>query len=377
MFSDSSDNRQLYPAKQDSILSIFEYGQLNSVNNTVIQAPTDWSMEYRLAYLAPEGSFVMQGDTVVGFDTEKAQSQYEEASAQLEIQLAKLDEVKRQNEINLRERKNRIEELDFQLEIMKSRLEQSKYESDVKQKETQLELEKTKLSLQRAKEDLEAQKILNKKNIDLVMLDISQAKVKIERANKMMADLFLQSPKEGMVIYQKQGWGRNATKVRVGENVWPSSAILAIPDLGSMMAHIELNEVDRPLIDKNQKAKIIVEAYADTVFTGQVQKISQIVDTEDDDTNLKTYDIFVVIDSKENYRLKPGLSVRVEIFVDTLQNVYKIPVWTLFSDQDEFFVLSQESKVKVDLVLKKDGLAFVKSDKLKDGTLLKSRKNIQ
>ena len=89
-------------------------------------------------------------------------------------------------------------------------------------KESELELEKTRLNLKKANDDLAAQQIINQKNADLIKLEISQARVQIERARNTMSDLFLVAPKGGMVIYQRQGWGGDGEKIRIGESVFPS-----------------------------------------------------------------------------------------------------------------------------------------------------------
>lgn len=354
----------------DSIVTIVESGQLKSMNASIVSAPGDWRMEYRINYLAAEGSIVEEGDTVVIFDTEQAQSKRDEANAKLEIQIAKLNEIKQNNALTLNQKKINLQQLELQYEINKNQVENAKYESDAAQKEIELELEKTRLRLIKAKQDLETQKILNQNSENLISLEISQAQVQIERAKKMMSDMYLISRRGGLVVYQKQGWGGEGEKVKVGDNVYPQTSILSIPDLDAMKAVILLNEVDRPYIQAGAQADVVVEAYPDTVFRGKIVFVSKIVNREDGANNLKTYNVYIKIDSKENFRLKPGLSAKVTIYAKSLNDVYRIPAWCLFNDRNNFYVQSiAEGKIPITLVQLNNGFAFVKGDLTADAML--------
>ena len=97
----------------DSIVTIVESGQLKSMNASVVSAPGDWRMEYRINYLAAEGSIVEEGDTVVAFDTEQAQSKGDEANAKMEIQIARLNETIENNALTSNQKKINLHAVDL------------------------------------------------------------------------------------------------------------------------------------------------------------------------------------------------------------------------------------------------------------------------
>ncbi len=354
--------KNLYPVTKATIISITESGQLGSVNNTFIVSPSDWNMEYRIANLAKEGSFVLKGDTVVHFNTEKAQSELDESLAQLEIQREKYKEVLKSNEVIMREKENAIVLLNWQYKINLSRLGQAKFESDVRLQEAELELQKTLLNLSKAKDGLNAYKIISQNKANLVLLEMRQAEVKIQRARNKMADMILIAPKGGMVIYQKQqGMGGNGEKVKVGDSVWPRSPIMAIPDLAAMQVTIKLNEVDRPFVEEGQPVTIKIEAYPDTLFEGIVNSISKIVEKADNANNLKTYEMVVHLKAGDNYRLKPGLSAIATIEVDSVGQLFEVPSWCVKQDGKKFYVLEKDAgKIDINLYTLRDGKAFIK-----------------
>ena len=132
-----------------------------------------------------------------------------------------------------------------------------------------------------------------------------------------------------------------------------------------------INEVDRELLKSGQKVRLKVNAYPDTTFTGSVHKISKIADLVNDDGTVKAYETDVYLDCGQNYRLKPGLSVRATIITDTLHDVFKIPEWCLKHEENRWFVRSEQGKTfSVNPVRLNNGFVFVKGN-LKEGMILK------
>ncbi len=363
-----SEAEDLFISRPDSVVTIVENGELESINNTFVYTPSEWSMTYRITYLVPEGSYVQEGDTVVGFDREEAQSELEEAQANLDLKLARLEETLERNAVAIKEKQNAVRQLEIQNDINKNRLEQARFESEVNRKKMELELEKSRLSLQKARADLESQKILNQKDEAMVRLEIRQARVDIDRARATLSDMFLVAPKGGMVVYQRQGWGSDGEKVREGDTVRPRNGLLAIPDLNTMRVLVKLNEVDRPFVNEGQIASIKIEAYPDTVFSGEVEFVSRIVNQTDDANNLKTYDVGVVIHAQENFRLKPGLSAEVALDIAAVTDAYSVPSFCLFGSEQALYLKSPDrGQLDVKLIQLRDGVAYVSGEGLKEG----------
>jgi len=360
-FEDHSKN--LFPIKADSSVSIVMSGELESVNSTGIKSPSNWNLQYQIIYLPEEGTFVNEGDTVVIFDTKQVESQLLESRKKLEKYQQELKEILLKNRQEVKERENGISSLKIQKKIVLNQLEMSKYNSDTEQKNAELELEKTKINLNKSEEDLNAQYILNKNSENEVLLKIKQTEIEVERNLNMLKDMYLTTPKSGLVVYQRQGWRRDDDKVKEGDTVHPMSQLLAIPDLNNMRTVVLLNEVDLNLVEVGIPAIITIEAYPDTQFTGEVSYMSRIADREPYAEQLKSYSVYVNINSNENFRLKPGLSAKVEIFTRNFNSVFKIPSWCLFLENDHEYVLTEnEDKIPVQIEYLQDGNAIVTGD---------------
>jgi len=354
---------------KDSVVTLTESGQISYINFAVLSAPGSWRMEYRIKYMPPEGSFVNKGDTVVIFDTQQVKSKLDEAQGKLDIEQARLNETQEKNDLAMDQKQKALQRVQMDLLSIKLKLKNSRFESDAVRKDMELQLQKTILNVQRAKQDIKAQRIISQKKEALVRLAILQAKNDIARAKKMYSDMYLVTPRSGMVIYEKQGWGGSGEKVKIGDSVYPQTSLISIPDLSAMKAVIRLNEVDRPQLRNGLQALIRVEAYPDTLFSGRVNFISRIVNRSNDLEQVKTFNVDVRIDSKENFRLKPGLSAQVQIFADTLHRVFRIPSFCLLGNPPAYRVRYQGKMISVKLVRLNDGYAFVKG-RLKTGMIL-------
>jgi len=348
----------------DSAVVVREAGELESVNSTVISAPGKWDLSYQIVYLPEEGAMVAEGDTVVIFDTKQVELQLDESIKQLESYEQELRSKELSNRLTIQEIKNSTLSLEIQEDINLNRLEQAKYNSDVEQKDAALELEKTRTNIERQGEALQAQYILNRNAENEIKLKIDQTRSKIDLNRKMIQEMYITSPKDGLVVHYKQGHrGRNGEKIKLGDTVRPQSSILKIPDPNNMMVIVDLNEVDRAFVTEGIPAEIVVEAYPDTVFTGYVSYISKIVDYDYSISNSKCYIMNVNIDSRENFRLKPGLSAIVTLFIQRLANSYRIPSWCLFEEDDRYYLISNRSKMyPVDLIMLSHGNAYIKGN---------------
>ncbi|NOX89182.1 MAG: HlyD family efflux transporter periplasmic adaptor subunit [Calditrichaeota bacterium] len=364
----NSDNGQVADinrAIRDSLMVLTESGVLESIDAQAVSTPRRWNVEYRIISLIPEGSFVKPGDTLVVFDPNPILDKLQEATAKLNLSLQKLKQTREENALNLDEKIQAIDQLKMQYEIDSTRLANARFESETMRQDLALELEKSKLQIQRAFKNLSAQKIINQTKERLILVEIQQAQINLQRIQTMLKEMQLIATQSGVVIYRH--YRRKSRTVREGETVYPGQMILKIANLNRMKALLQINEVDRQLVKTGQQARVVIDAYPDTTFRGRVESISKIAGFISDGGTVKAYGLDIFLDGAENFRLKPGLSVRAEIIVDTLRHAYRVPIWCLKQGENGFFVKNGKGEALPVKVLRfNDGFAFVRGA-LKDG----------
>jgi multidrug resistance efflux pump len=135
--------------------------------------------------------------------------------------------------------------------------------------------------------------------------------------------------KSGLVVY---GGGRddyygNQEPIREGATVRERQAIITIPDMTKMSVNVKIHESYIKKIKKGQKAVITVDAFPDQPLTGEITKVGVLPDSQNRWMNpdLKVYLTTITIDGTHDW-VKPGMSAKVEIFVNHLNDVVYVPV---------------------------------------------------
>ncbi len=111
----------------------------------------------------------------------------------------------------------------------------------------------------------------------------------------------------------------NQEPISEGATVRERQAIITIPDMTHMSVNVKIHESYIQKIKKGQKARITVDAFPDTVLTGEVTKVGVLPDSQNRWMNpdLKVYNTTIAINGTYDW-VKPGMSAKVEILVNKL-----------------------------------------------------------
>lgn len=137
---------------------------------------------------------------------------------------------------------------------------------------------------------------------------------------------FITSPISGIVT---------SRPVRLGEGVTKGSVIATVVSTDSLYIEAFIDEADVAKAKTGQKVNIIMDAYPERVFTGEVYRISPVVlggkqETRTFEVRTRFKDIPPVI--------KPGMSADIEIIVESIENALVIPSQSLFEKEGRKFV---------------------------------------
>jgi hypothetical protein len=143
--------------------------------------------------------------------------------------------------------------------------------------------------------------------------------------------------KQGLVVYggadEDRYWG-GEERIREGATVRERQSIITIPDMTKMGVRVKIHETYIKKIKKGQKATITVDAYADQVLKGEVTKVGLLPDSGNRWMNpdLKVYLTTISVEGVHDW-LKPGMSAKVEIEVDHLNDVVFVPIQAVFPEE--------------------------------------------
>lgn len=182
----------------------------------------------------------------------------------------------------------------------------------------QLEIEslRAKSTMDRLYNDYQRNKELYERNLvsaeqfENSKFEYESQKAEYELANLKLEYTQIKAPITG-VISQRL--------IKVGNMVNTDQEVFKITDFDPLLAVLHVPEHEMNKLRKGQTSVIQVDAIKGQTFTGQVLRISPVVDPE-----TGTFKVTIAI-KDESKRLKPGMFGRVRIVYDTRDNALMIP----------------------------------------------------
>mgnify|MGYP001378635936 CR=1 FL=1 len=144
--------------------------------------------------------------------------------------------------------------------------------------------------------------------------------------------MVISSPLPGVVV--EKG-------VTPGEMVSPEKVLFTVSDLSSLWAVIDVYEKDLGRLKAGMEVKLLVAAYPDTAFRGNISYIGDFMDQ-----NTRTVKARLTIDNKEGL-LKPGMfaTVSVDSVKEALaEKIIAVPEEAVFLDGSEKYVFVREGE---------------------------------
>jgi HlyD family secretion protein len=278
---------------------------------------------------------------------------------------------------------DRVEKGDFLLEIdpTEYRTMVDKLESGIRAAQASLAVEQASLKkaeydYQRA-EELYAKGFLSENELKdaAINLKIQRSKVKSAKENLFQQQSALDKARHDLKqvrITAEMSGVVTALNVEEGENAImgtlnnPGTVLLTIADLSAMEAEVEVDETDVIYVKKGQKAKVELDAYPDTSFSGVVTEVGNSAIPSRGGLEEKSVDFKVVISILDSIPgIRPGLSASTEIKVASIDSALAIPIQCLtVRKKSELEGASSSSKKKEGTADKEIEGVFV----IEDGT---------
>lgn len=318
-------------------IDIYEEGEIEAINSINISSPNiPWRFgNLKISNIVTDGSEVKSGDTLITFDPSEVRKAILDYEDRLIVSNAELEKMLAQHELEMEELNADYEVTRISHEITRMQLESASHESDIKRREIKLNLDKADISLDRAKEQIENRRKIQIEEVKQKRLSIRQDEERLEEAYATLNKLFVIAPAPGIAIIS-QNWS-TGNKFQLGDQCWSSQQLIQLPDLSTLKAKVNINEVDISKITKGLKVQIRPDAFSDSTFTGYVATVANLAQNKDNKSNIKVFPIEIII-NEYNKNLLPGLTVSCRIIVDEISDVNYIPLEALHVEGDKSYV---------------------------------------
>ncbi len=341
MFSCSKKEAQEVPVgkvkKGTLYLDIFETGEVQAIRSTNLITPNiSWRYgTLKITQIVKDGTIVEEGDTVIVFDPSEVRKAIVDAEARMEISNAELERLKAQQESDLEDMKSDYEVTKISQEISKIQFESANYEADIKKKEIQLNLEKANIALKRSKEQIDNMVKIQAEEMKQKRLSIEQDRTRLRESYETLDKLNMVSTSPGIAIISRN-WN-SGNKFQVGDQCWSGYPIIQLPDMSTLKATIQINEVDITKIRKGQRVEIKPDAFSDSIYAGEVMSIANLATNKDGNSKIKVFPVEILI-KETSGKLLPGLTVSCRILINKIDNVLYLPVDAIRKDVAGDFV---------------------------------------
>ncbi len=209
-------------------------------------------------------------------------------------------------------------------------------------KQAQLQAENAEVDRQRKEQALatrgisQAEYDVARREVELAKVNIDGQRVQLQSAQDQLDYTKIRAPIDGVVIVRSVEPGEVVTAgVTATVN---GEAQMTIAQMDKLLLEIDLNQVDVAKVQKDQVARILLDAYPGEEVPGMVTQIAAAGHT-DATRGIDVFTVKVEVDpTKAKVKIKPGMTAEVRIQIGTWPGVVKLPAEMVFEEDGKSYV---------------------------------------
>ncbi len=163
---------------------------------------------------------------------------------------------------------------------------------------------------------------LARAQVQVAQHQADMAQASLRRADEDLSRTTIYSPIDGTICKLVSQVGERV----VGTAMMAGTDIMSVADLNVMEARVDVGEIDIPLIQSGQKARLEADAFRDRKFSGAVTEIANAAKSSGLGTQQEATKFEVRIRITDQERFLPGMSVTAEIETRSRTNVVTVPI---------------------------------------------------
>jgi multidrug resistance efflux pump len=287
-------------------------GELAADRGETLVVPRTSSFQVQIRWMAEDGSLVKTGDPVIEFDNSTFASDLEEkrlsasqAGSELQSARAELKTTLSERQFDVQKARSAVEKAKIAAAVPRDLLPLREYQ------ERQLALKQAQTDLTKAEDALAAQQQTGATDVQVQQISLEKSERNIRTAEEAIGALTLKAPRDGMVLLSEHPF--EGRKFQVGDSVWSGMPVATLPELSSMIVVANLSDVDDGRIAPGSEVLCTLDAYPATPYRGRVADISPVARESQRSPLLRYFPVRIALDRTDPRRMRPGMSVRVEV----------------------------------------------------------------
>lgn len=325
------DLERVRPMRRDVVVTVPVEGELEAATTERLGPPRARGMwNFKISFMAPEGSEIKAGEPVLRFDTSELQqrlfrqtAERDRAEKEVEKRRFEAEEERRNKQLARAEAEARLRRAELALAVP------PEIEAPAVVRQAEIDRQLAELELASIDSGLSYQAERARAEIDTLERRRRQAAEKVDELTAQIESLTVRAPRDGTVIYVVEP-GRNEKK-KVGDSVHFMNKVIELPDLRSLRATGHVAEADAGKVRAGQAVRLRFDAFPDLLVSGRVERVRRTVQAKPGSENqAKIVRLEVVLDDADPRRMRPGMRFRGAIEVERLDDALVVPKAAVF-----------------------------------------------
>ena len=197
-------------------------------------------------------------------------------------------------------------------------------------------------------------------NVDAAKRALAAAQEGYDQAVAKAAERTVTAPCNGNIVEMNAQVGASATGVESGKS------LMQIADLSQMKVTVQVSEEDIAKVAVGQTANVTFPAFPDLTLQGSVTGIALIASADGgtmsyDGSSSVSFDVDILI-AKPDYRLKPGMTAKVSLVTEQLDDVIMVPSMALMTDDGQNYYVMVQTDAETQASERRDVTVVTKND---------------
>ncbi len=206
----------------------------------------------------------------------------------------------------------------------------NEYQTPARLEAAEANHKKAQSNLEQVKSESAYKSATSENALNKALFELAEMKKDLEQAQTDLEKTIIHAPHSGLAILKENYKGGSVRKPHVGDTVFMGQPIIYLPDISSLAVTTRVREIDLHKIRIGIKSAVKAEAFPDMVFSGRIDSIGALAEKENlVSRGARYFRVRIALDEIDE-RLRPGMTVQVDILCDKILNALIIPVHAVF-----------------------------------------------
>ena len=312
--------------RQDLVIDVEVAGSLTALESEQIGPPPividTW--QFKIIRMVPEGTKVKAGDEVIAFDASDLENKLKDRESDAESYSEELGKTRAESALSKMTDKLELQDAEAKrrkAELLAEKppdvtaglsLRASSIDRQLSQREVEFQIERE-----------HSKRLQEASAVAILDARLQRARGRVAELKTEIEAMAIKAKHAGTVVY-KQGW--QGDKKKVGDNVWRGESALELTALEHMAVQGQVDEVDASHVALHQHVGLRLEAHPDREYSGEVERVATLVQTESPGSRVKVVQIVIKLAETDPVQMRPGMRVRGRIEIARLPGVAQVPL---------------------------------------------------